>query len=186
MPPRPTHPFSIEYALLGFMEEGPRYGYDLYQEVTDPGGLWEVWRIKQGTLYALLARLEECGYLTAAIEPAEGRPSRKMFTMTESGRTVFADWIRSPVERGRQFRLDLLAKLYFARRRGMDVVEELLEAQRQVCRRWLDGLETDLAQSEEADPFLRLVDTYRAGQVRAMIDWLETCRRELVTQPSIC
>ena len=44
---------------------------------------------------------------------ARDRP-RKMLRLTPRGREAFAEWVRNPVEHGRDFRLEFLAKLYFA------------------------------------------------------------------------
>lgn len=175
---RKMEPFPTEYALLGFLTESPRHGYDIYQELADPEGLWMVWRMKQSQLYALLARLEERGYLTSSLEPQGGRPPRKMYQLTQPGQEAYSRWLEAPVERGRQFRLDLLAKLFFAHRAGRAAVEKLLEAQRAVCRRWLCDLQATLEENGDGDSFRRLVHYYRAGQVQAMLDWLDTCQDE--------
>lgn len=167
--------FPAGCALLGFFREGPRHGYDLYQELTDPQGLWLVWRMKQSQLYALLARLEEQGCLTSDLEPQEGRPPRKMYRLTPTGQEVFQAWVQAPVDRGRQVRVNLLTKLFFACREGPIVAQRLLDAQRALCQQWLDALQE--AAAEDAS-FQRLVHQYRAGQVRAMIDWLHTCQDE--------
>jgi len=184
MSPRTADRLSTEYALLGFLAAGARHGYDIYQELSDPGGLWLVWRIKQSQLYALLARLEERGYLTATLAPQGGRPPRKLYQRTRSGREAYLAWVKAPVEHGRQFRLDLLTKLFFARREGADTVALLLEGQRLACERWLRDLQAAVDETEEGESYQRLVRQYRAGQVQAMIDWLDTCRDEL-TPPAV-
>ena len=168
--------FPTECALLGFFRQGPRHGYDLYQELSDPAGLWLVWRMKQSQLYALLARLEEHGYLTSSMEPQEGRPPRKMYRLTPAGGETFQAWVRAPVERGRQVRVNLLTKLFFARREGPEAAQHLLDAQRAACQAWLDALQAETEATTEKDSFQRLVHQYRTGQVQAMIDWLQVCQ----------
>ena len=72
-------PLTTEHALLGFLRRRPMYGYEIHQQLTHPTGLGLVWRLKQSQLYALLAKLEEAGYVTTTIEPQETRPPRKIF-----------------------------------------------------------------------------------------------------------
>lgn len=171
----PGRTSTVSLALLGFVRDAPRHGYAIYQELSDPEGLWAVWRIKQSQLYALLARLEAQGYLASTLEPQGGRPPRKVFRLTPAGVAAYLDWVQAPVTHGRQFRLEFLAKLFFARREGADAVQALIDRQRAVCRDWLTEQQDLMAAASTAPPFQRLVHRYRAGQVEAMLDWLDVC-----------
>jgi len=83
-------------ALLAFLEEPRswRYGYDL-MKVAD---------ISSGTLYPLLARLTEDGWLEARWEASElpGKPPRQLYRLTTTGRVqarqalerAQASWLR--------------------------------------------------------------------------------------------
>ncbi len=173
-----------EYALLGFLTDGPRHGYDIYQEISEPGGLWLVWRMKHSQLYALLARLEDRGLLNSYRESEGSRPPRKMFQLTSSGREAFQHWMTAPVGRGRQIRLDLLTKLFFALREGSQAVENLLKAQRNTCESWLNDLQKETEEISEGETYRRVVHEYRIGQIRAVIDWLDTCMQEFEQSPS--
>src|SRR3712207_5615002 len=105
-------PITIEHALLGLLHDKPMHGYELYQQLMEPGGLWLVWRMKQSQLYALLARLEEEGYLVAELQPQAARPPRKIFHLTPAGLQAYQGWLASPVTHGRSMRQEFLAKLY--------------------------------------------------------------------------
>lgn len=172
---RTAEALTTEHALLGLIREQPRHGYALYQDLTEPGGLWAVWRMKQSQLYALLAKLEARGYLQATTEPQEGRPPRKVYALTAEGRDAFDQWLRQPVAHGREFRMDFMAKLYFAQREGPTIIRTLIERQRATCQEWLTELAPDEAKAEGGYPFARLVRSYREGQIRAMLAWLDEC-----------
>src|SRR5947209_20400002 len=111
-------PLALEHALLGLLRRQPMHGYELYQRLTDPAGLWLIWRMKQSQLYALLTRLEAEGYLAADLQLQDARPPRKIFHLTRAGRERFLAWVRAPVPHGRELRQDFLAKFYFALREG--------------------------------------------------------------------
>ncbi|RMH68056.1 MAG: PadR family transcriptional regulator [Bacteroidetes bacterium] len=166
---------SLALALLGLVRDGARHGYAMYREWNEPNGLGAVWRIKQSRWYALLARLEASGYLTSTVQPQGGRPPRKVFRLTPAGRDAYLQWVRSPVEHGRQFRLEFLAKLHFARKEGPGAVADLIDRQRAVCRGWLEEQQAHMAKASPEQSFLYLVHRYRAGQVAAMLDWLDAC-----------
>jgi PadR family transcriptional regulator, regulatory protein PadR len=72
----------LDLCVLAVLTESERYGYDLAQRL-DRAGLGQ---IKGGTLYPLLARLQEAGFVTARWEPGEQGPGRKYYAITEAGR----------------------------------------------------------------------------------------------------
>ena len=166
---------TIEHALLGFLQQGPMHGYQLHQQLCDPAGLKQVWRLKQAQLYALLGKLEEAGYVASSIQQQETRPARRVFRLTPAGQEAFQNWLFSPVQRPRQMRQEFQAKLYFAQFQGSQACDRLVTLQRQMCHQWL-ALQKESAEPENAgSAFIRLVDQYRAGQIQAMLDWLDTC-----------
>ena len=184
MSPMISLPLTTEHALLGFLRQRPMYGYEIHQQLEDPTGLGQVWRLKQSRLYSLLVKLEREGYVTTTLEPQESRPPRKVFALTDAGAQAFRVWVQSAVPRGRKFRLDFLAKLYFARREGPEVTRRLIEAQRQSCRDWLAAEHMETAGLQEVQPYQWLVHQFRTGQVEAMLAWLDTCEKILAGQPA--
>ncbi|MBN1922963.1 MAG: PadR family transcriptional regulator [Anaerolineae bacterium] len=148
------------------------HGYELHQHLTETTGLRLVWRIKQSQLYALLTRLEERGYLSTTLETQEARPPRKIHTLTPAGRSALEAWLRTPVPRGRDFRLEFLAKVYFARQQDQTTLHELLTAQECIFDKWLAELQNTL---DTLDPtsYEALVYHFRVGQVQAMLTWLK-------------
>src|ERR1700686_164320 len=95
------HPLAMELALLGFLRRRPMHGYEIYQHLTDPEGLWLVWRLKQSQLYALLLRLEAEDFITSTLQPQDAHPPRKFFKLTRAGRERYLAWVRSAVPHGR-------------------------------------------------------------------------------------
>lgn len=174
--------FTIEHALLGFVHERPIHGYELYQQLSAPTGLRQVWRLKQSQLYALLAKLVEQGYLTSKVQIQETRPSRKIYTLTDEGRAAFLQWLHSPVAHGRQMRLDFLAKLYFAQRQAPQVALALIEKQHEMCQTWLaDARERAEAEADHQPLpyFSYAVNQFRVSQIESFLGWLVTCRQAL-------
>lgn len=171
---------SIELALLGFVYERPVHGYEIYQQLLDRTGLWQVWRLKQSQLYALLTKLEEAEYISATLQPQEARPPRKVYQLTAAGRAAFENWLTTPVTHGRQMRIEFLAKLYFARRQGAAATLRLLEQQLAACQAWLQELQGAPALAVETDFFGYAVHEFRLDQAESFITWLATCRQALL------
>jgi PadR family transcriptional regulator, regulatory protein AphA len=164
---------SVEYSLLGLLGERAMHGYELHQELCRKTGLGLVWTVKQAQLYAILAKLESEGLIAAEVVAQGNRPPRKVFHLTESGEAAYESWVRNPAPR-RDFRLDFLAKLYFAQREGPMVAEELLAGQRKLCSSWVEEMRARSGSFEELG-LDSLVYRYRIGQLEATLAWLDEC-----------
>lgn len=170
---------GIELALLGFVYERPVHGYEIYQQLSARTGLWQVWRLKQSQLYALLTKLEDDGYLAATLQPQDARPPRKIYQLTAAGLAAFETWLATAVTHGRQMRIEFLAKLYFARRQSAAATFQLLEQQMAACQAWLLELHGAPALVVETDFFGYAVHEFRLDQAESFITWLATCRQAL-------
>jgi DNA-binding PadR family transcriptional regulator len=149
--------------------------YEMHQRLIQAEALGLVWRLKQSHLYAILGRLEDEGYIASITEPQGTRPPRKVMHLTGDGRMAFERWMAAPVSHGRDFRVEFLAKLYFAQQEGPAAVAQLVSAQRAACARWLADLNARVDTSDPSRPFVRLVLQFRAGQIGAILAWLDMC-----------
>jgi PadR family transcriptional regulator AphA len=172
-------PLSIEWSLLGFLAGQTMHGYEIGQRLSQAAELGLVWRLKQGRLYALLTRLEERGYINYTLEPQDSRPPRKVYTLTPEGKAALDAWLHAPVEHGRDFRMEFLAKLYFAQQEGEATLRALFEAQRSLCQRWLAQQKAAL-DALEPGTFEWLVYHFRLGQVQAIVEWLDVSEATLL------
>jgi molybdate transport system substrate-binding protein len=188
MSPRQVAPFSIEYALLGLLRERALHGYDLYQRLLAPQALGAVWSLKRSHFYALLTKLEQAGYLSRETEPQASYPPRQLLHLTDAGAAAFDSWLHSPVAHSSEMQRDVLARLYFARRRGPTVVSELLSGQRAASLRECDELRRQLAALPDPSSFAALALHWQLRQVEAVLAWLDThapphCAGALVSYP---
>ena len=76
---------ALEMLVLCAVCEGPTYGYELLGRLRDrSGGLFT---LMEGTLYPILYRLEDDGFIQAGWTAGEGRTApKKMYTATDRGR----------------------------------------------------------------------------------------------------
>jgi len=176
---RSSSPLSIEYVLLGLLEQEPVHGYDLHKRLNslEPVGL--VWRIKQSQLYAIMDRLEVEDLVVSTIIPGESHPNRKQYSLTKAGRKEFEAWRGSPVEHGREIRMEFLAKVYFTLRKNAETTLTLIDAQRAACTTWIDNLERTLSETPESQLYKRIVFQYRLAQMNAIIEWLDVVKKEV-------
>lgn len=175
MSPMVKIPMRMEHVLLGFLRQRPMHAYEIHQTLMQAQALGLVWRVKQSQLYAHIARLEDEGYVTSVIEPQQARPARKVLHLTPAGEAAFADWVSAPVEHGREFRLEFLAKLFFASQLDRATLDALLHGQREANSALIDQLNQTIAELETERHFDRLVLRFRVGQLEASLAWLDEC-----------
>lgn len=77
----------LDLAVLATLATGgSSYGYAVMRSLDESG----IRGLKGGTVYPLLARLEQDGLVTSAWAAGDGGPGRKWFTITPSGLDVLA------------------------------------------------------------------------------------------------
>lgn len=140
-----------EYALLGLLLDGPKHGYELARRFAPETALGEICHLEMSMLYALLKKQEKVEHIEAELESQGARPPKRIFHLTPLGRAAFMEWVRTPVGRSREIRLDFLVKLYFARLLGDDDVLALIDRQLEVCLALLDRLQRGWSLNEDAD-----------------------------------
>ncbi|MFE1169911.1 PadR family transcriptional regulator [Nocardiopsis sp. NPDC058789] len=77
----------LDLLVLAGLTEGESYGYALAARLDEAG----FGRIKGGTLYPVLNRLEEAGLVVAEFRAAEKGPGRRYYHLTDQGRAVLAE-----------------------------------------------------------------------------------------------
>jgi PadR family transcriptional regulator PadR len=75
----------LEYCILSILSRGDSYAPKIISELKEAQMI-----VVEGTLYPLLTRLKNAGYLTYRWEESIQGPPRKYYTLTEEGRTHLA------------------------------------------------------------------------------------------------
>ncbi len=82
---------ALEHALLVALRERPASGLELARRFDRSIGFF--WHATHQQIYRVLARMEGDGWLTAAAVAQSGRPDKKEYAVSPSGRRVLADWL---------------------------------------------------------------------------------------------
>ena len=169
---------AAQCAILGLLHDRPAHGYDLQHWFVGDGDLGAVLPLEQASLYAALKELAPRG-LIAGTEAREGlRPPRTVYALTPAGQHTLEQWLKQPVARLRQVRLDFLVKLYLLRRRGKAQLRALVDAQIAACLDYLADLEARAA-ALDPEEFGYLVIESRTSAARSTLDWLRDYRQRL-------
>lgn len=165
------------FAVLGILTFGPMSGYDIRKVFrAGPGHFWQE---SYGQIYPILRALESEGLVERRIEHTqEGRPPRKVYTLTNRGGQALRDWLPEPTE-PQPPRNELLLKLFFGRHGGPQLcavhVRRSRDALRETDARYAD-IEHMLRTHCKDDPdAVYQLMTLRYGQhvTKALLDWCE-------------
>jgi DNA-binding PadR family transcriptional regulator len=90
---------SVKHALLGILAQSPRHGYDLKRVFDDKLG--DFWTLNFGQIYTTLDRLHAEGFVeydTDGQDEKGDKPDRKVYRITDAGRTEFNEWRTSALK----------------------------------------------------------------------------------------
>jgi len=102
---------NAELALLSLIAEQPRHAYEIEQVIEERNiRYWT--ELGFSSIYRILSKLEESGWLDGQMQPPEGRgPARKVYHLTSAGKKVWQqaalDNLAKPVRKYSSFLLGL-------------------------------------------------------------------------------
>ncbi|PRB02734.1 PadR family transcriptional regulator [Microbacterium sp. MYb64] len=82
---------TLEGIVLAILAERSAYGYEITTRLRD-GGFSD---IAEGTVYALLVRIEQRGLVDVEKVPSEKGPPRKVYSLNAQGRDQLAEFWRT-------------------------------------------------------------------------------------------
>src|SRR5512138_1711667 len=88
---------TLEYLVLGLTAQEAQSGYSIITTFESDRYRWSA---SPGSVYPMLKRLENQGYLTSELESIYETRPRKMYSPTPLGLAVLDEWLRRPLTRG--------------------------------------------------------------------------------------
>ncbi len=182
---------SLKYAILGFLEIRPLSGYDLKKGFD--GSVQHFWPADQAQIYRTLNKLSDTGLVSVELIPQAGKPDRKVYHITENGRSELHTWLAAPLPLTSE-REPQLVRIFFSgfiddetllprlqesvaqERNNLAVTQAILaQAQQQI--------ETLTTEAEKRIGFFQLLTVERAIiHHQAQIDWLMSIIKRLENQ----
>jgi DNA-binding PadR family transcriptional regulator len=121
---------SVRNAILGFLAQKPRHGYELRAVFEAVVGGDDNWDVKPAQIYTTLDRLEEAGLVERSSDLGEGdQPSRRVYSITPEGDKVLREWFENGVPTEHQ-RDEVFVKLMVGLASGEADPGRLIQTQR--------------------------------------------------------
>ena len=170
---------SLQHAVLGFLQYGPRTGYDLKRMFDS--SIRHFWPAQQSHIYGALNSLTEKGWASYELVVQTERPNRKVYTISSSGREELQNWLSDPLI-DRQIRSPFLIQLFFSGamedRDILETLEKRADELRKLVHEYAKGPVTqptysaDLAKREQFFWYLTL--DYGLEKLRFDLAWMES------------
>ena len=176
---------KTKYAVLGLLSRASLSGYDI-KKIVDRS-ISYFWNENFGHLYTVLRQMEQKGLISRQVVHTSGRPDRSVFSITDTGRKVFSDWLmREPEDP--PTRIELLLQLFFAGSVSPPAIVEKIKKEKEKAEERLAVYETirrhimeyDTVNDQERVPFWLMTVSFGVHRERATIAWCDETTETLM------
>ena len=171
---------SLPHALLGLLNYRPATGYDL--KATFEKSINLFWNASLPQIYRTLNQMEKKGWLSFKVEHQDGKPSRKIYNLTDAGKKELQKWLSTPPEFP-QIKNNMLVKIFFGNRMDKKDLAINLRKWRERYITLLEKLGPELksvaenyatkAESRDDMPYWLLTADYGRRYAKMVIKWCD-------------
>ncbi len=119
---------SLSHAILASLCDSSSSGYDLAKRFDGSVGFF--WKATHQQIYRELRKLEELDWIEAKEIAQEGRPDKKVFSITNLGKQSLQEWIVQPTGMS-ALKEEILVKLFAGYLVPKETMIQVLQNQRQ-------------------------------------------------------
>jgi DNA-binding PadR family transcriptional regulator len=166
----------MRFPLLALLASGPAHGYELKQALEQRFGS-VLPPLNAGQIYTTLSRLERDGLVDDDAVAQNGRPNKRVYRLTDSGRAELRGWVEDSAP-GTRLKDDFFVKLVLARAAGIADPLELIDRQRGAYLQALRELD-DVAAQADGDETAALLVEGAALHLEADLKWLDLIERRI-------
>lgn len=174
---------ALRQGLLGLLNYGEMTGYELAKAFSD--SLSYFWQAQTSQIYRELNQLEADGMLSSRIEIQTDRPNRRIYAITESGRSELQRWLNSDLQAEMMpTRSEVLLRLFFSAQRtpqaNLETLQQLAaayEAQLSAMRA-VGGLirqYQDLTQTPDDAQYWDMTADFGLAYSQMCLAWVHRC-----------
>jgi PadR family transcriptional regulator, regulatory protein AphA len=167
---------SVRSLCLAILSFGDATGYEIRKESTE--GRFSYFEVASfGSIYPALARLEAEGLVTVRQELQDGKPTRKVYSITDAGRDEFLKTLTEP-QAADTFKSPFLLVALYAEQIGPEAISDAIQRRRAQVQAELDKL---MAHGPECDHAgSRWTRDYGIACMTFTLDYLDNHGDELI------
>jgi PadR family transcriptional regulator AphA len=174
---------DVKTVCLGMLNDGEASGYDLkkYFEST----FAHFFAAGYGSIYPALSSLADAGLVACREIPQEGKPDRKVYQITDAGRSHLLEALQNPAP-SHKLRSEFLATMCFAHLMSPDQIETVLSNRILEIERYMEMFhELETTCMKDWPEGMRFVCGFGKAMTEAMQKYIEENKELLVNQPIV-
>ena len=171
---------SLPHGLLGLLTYADNTGYDLSKLFSESLNFF--WSAQSSQIYRELDRMEQTGWVTSQSIVQEGRPNKRLYSITAEGRQEFQRWLVDFDCQPQSNHNALIMRIFFGAEIDPEKTVELLRGFRRQCIEDLEALQVQaqlsidsygqvFAGGELKKTYWRLTVEGGIAELRALIAW---------------
>jgi DNA-binding PadR family transcriptional regulator len=175
---------DIQYALLSMLNCRPMTGYDLKKAIQESAFMH--WSGNNNQIYKALLALQEEGLTSCEVCHQDSAPSKKIYSITEEGRGVLKDWLKSAPEPP-EFRKEILIRLISADMLSPKELAKLMDGYENEIRMQEAMQQEKLRRGNGFEPrtprealLWRLGDESILASLQSELEWIRQAKAQLV------
>jgi DNA-binding PadR family transcriptional regulator len=170
---------SLSHTILTFLSESPHTGYDLSKDFEDAVGFF--WKASSQQIYRELGKMERQGWAISEAIPQQGKPDKKLYQITDSGRQELEHWFElscTPTAIREDLLVKVLAGVHIPRPTLIRQLKEQRAFHQEQLNCYLEVEEYFLRAPYPEDRLKFRYFTMRRG-IRYETEWVEWCTEVL-------
>lgn len=175
----------LKHGILGLLNYGEMSGYEIMEVFRD--SLNYFWKATTSQIYRELQGLEQKGWVGKQIVEQLGKPDKKIYSITESGRAELLRWLADD-DLGLRMKAPVLMKVFFLGERSTDENIRYFERIKESCELFLKSLEAvpqhiahyaDRIEQDDKAQYWQMTVEYGRRSMQMQLEWAADCIRRL-------
>lgn len=175
---------NTKFAVLGILTLGPHTGYDIKQHMEESTSYF--WNENYGQIYPSLAELLDTNDIEVEIIRQDGKPDKKLYSITGQGRRTLSAWLSQPTDYVVDLKKnELLLRVFFGSNSSPETIIMHIESYQRKLEeslRVFEELEKWLLHLENKDvnyKYWMITNQYGKKHFMSLIEWCEESVRML-------
>lgn len=175
----------LKHGILGLLNYHDMTGYEIMEVFRDSLNFF--WNAQTSQIYRELQGLEKQGWVDKTIVAQQGKPDKKIYAITESGKKELLRWLADSGA-GLSMKAPILMKVFFMGERSREENIRYFKRLKEECGNFLRSLEpvpdsieryADVIEAREKALYWQMTVDYGRRNMQMYMEWAQSCIERL-------
>ena len=177
----------LPFGLLGLLNYRDRTGYDLAKIFE--ASINKFWHAQTSQIYRELNRMEEKGWVASKSIVQEGKPNKRLYSITDDGKEAFDKWLKEPALLFENRHSPLLIFIFFGasaphetlrRLKGVrDAFAAAIPEQQKINQASIDNYKKGIENGEQESLYWQMTLDFGLAEAKMIMQWADECIKKL-------